>query len=68
MKGGTISGNTGGYYGGAICVHRSRKDGMEPKVHVSGSLISNWGYGIVTLIGPVIGAVAAVLLFGAIPW
>ena len=29
---------------------------------------SNWGYGIVTLIGPVIGAVAAVLLFGAIPW
>ena len=29
---------------------------------------SNWGYGVVTLVGPVIGAVAAVLLYGAIPW
>lgn len=29
---------------------------------------SNWGYGVVTIVGPVIGAVAAVLLYGAIPW
>lgn len=29
---------------------------------------SNWGYGIVPLVGPIIGAVAAVLLYGAIPW
>ena len=29
---------------------------------------SNWGYAIVPLIGPVIGAVAAVLLYGVIPW
>ena len=29
---------------------------------------SNWSYGVVPLVGPVIGAVAAVLLFGAIPW
>ena len=35
---------------------------------IKGKGSSNWGYGIVTLIGPVIGAVAAVLLFGAIPW
>ena len=35
---------------------------------IKGKGSSNWGYGIVTLTGPVIGAVAAVLLFGAIPW
>ncbi|WP_077611822.1 MIP/aquaporin family protein [Clostridium sp. Marseille-P2415] len=29
---------------------------------------SNWGYAIVPLTGPVIGAVAAVLLYGVIPW
>ena len=29
---------------------------------------SNWGYGIVPLVGPIIGAAAAVLLYGAIPW
>lgn len=29
---------------------------------------SNWGYAIVPLAGPVIGAVAAVLLYSAIPW
>ncbi len=29
---------------------------------------SNWGYGIVTLVGPVIGAIIAVLLYKGIPW
>ncbi|HIT73448.1 aquaporin [Tyzzerella sp. An114] len=29
---------------------------------------SNWGYAVVPLIGPIIGAIAAVLLFSAIPW
>lgn len=29
---------------------------------------SNWKYGIVTLVGPIIGAIAAVLLYGVIPW
>ena len=35
---------------------------------IKGKGSSNWGYGIVPLAGPAIGAVAAVLLFGAIPW
>ena len=35
---------------------------------IKGKGSSNWGYGVVTLVGPVIGAVAAVLLYGAIPW
>ncbi|WP_367568315.1 MIP/aquaporin family protein [Lacrimispora sp.] len=29
---------------------------------------SNWGYAPVVIIGPVLGAIAAVLLYGAIPW
>ena len=29
---------------------------------------SNWKYGIVTIVGPILGAVSAVLLYGAIPW
>lgn len=29
---------------------------------------SNWGYAVVPLVGPIIGAVVAVLLYGAIPW
>ena len=39
MEGGTISGNIGGYYGGAICIHTTRKEGMKPKVYISGGLI-----------------------------
>lgn len=35
---------------------------------IKGKGDSNWGYGIVTLVGPIIGAVIAVLLYGAIPW
>lgn len=35
---------------------------------VKGKGGSNWGYAIVPLAGPVIGAVAAVLLYSAIPW
>ena len=35
---------------------------------IKGKGPSNWKYGIVTLVGPVLGAVSAVLLFGAIPW
>lgn len=33
---------------------------------IKGKGDSNWGYGIVTLVGPVIGAIVAVLLYGAI--
>ena len=29
---------------------------------------SNWGYAPVVIIGPLLGAIAAVLLYGAIPW
>ena len=29
---------------------------------------SNWGYAIVPLLGPILGALAAVALYGAIPW
>ena len=35
---------------------------------IKGKGSSNWGYGIVTLVGPVLGAIAAVLLYGVIPW
>ena len=33
---------------------------------IKGKGDSNWGYGIVTIVGPVIGAIVAVLLYGAI--
>lgn len=35
---------------------------------IKGKGESNWGYAPVTLFGPLIGAVAAVLVYGAIPW
>lgn len=35
---------------------------------IKGKGTSNWMYGIVTLVGPIIGAVSAVLLYGAISW
>lgn len=35
---------------------------------IQGKGSSNWGYGIVPLFGPIIGAIVAVLLYGAIPW
>lgn len=35
---------------------------------IKGKGSSNWGYAIVPLVGPVLGAIAAVLLYGAIPW
>ena len=35
-------------------------------IHEKGS--SNWGYAIVPLLGPILGALAAVALYGAIPW
>lgn len=35
---------------------------------IKGKGSSNWGYAIVPLFGPIIGAVAAVLLYGVIPW
>ncbi len=35
---------------------------------IKGKGDSNWGYAPVVLVGPVIGAIAAVLLYGAIPW
>ena len=35
---------------------------------IKGKGTSNWGYAVVPLVGPVIGAIAAVLLYGAIPW
>ena len=35
---------------------------------IKGKGKSNWAYGLVTVVGPIIGGVAAVLLYGAIPW
>ena len=35
---------------------------------IKGKGSSNWGYAIVPLVGPVIGAIVAVLLYGIIPW
>lgn len=35
---------------------------------IKGKGDSNWGYAWIPVVGPVIGAVAAVLLYGAIPW
>lgn len=35
---------------------------------IQGKGSSNWGYAIVPLVGPIIGAVVAVLLYGVIPW
>lgn len=35
---------------------------------IKGKGTSNWGYAVVPLVGPVIGAIVAVLLYGAIPW
>lgn len=35
---------------------------------IQGKGDSNWGYAVVPLAGPVIGAIAAVVLFGALPW
>ena len=35
---------------------------------IKGKGSSNWGYAIVPLAGPVIGAIVAVLLYGIIPW
>ena len=35
---------------------------------IKGKGSSNWGYAIVPLVGPVIGAIVAVLLYGVIPW
>ena len=35
---------------------------------IKGKGSSNWGYAIVPLVGPIIGAIVAVLLYGAIPW
>lgn len=35
---------------------------------IKGKGDSNWGYAVVPLVGPIIGAVVAVLLYGAIPW
>jgi len=35
---------------------------------IKGKGSSNWGYAIVPLVGPIIGAIVAVLLYQAIPW
>lgn len=35
---------------------------------IKGKGSSNWPYAVVTLVGPIIGAIIAVLLYGAIPW
>lgn len=35
---------------------------------IQGKGDSNWGYAPVVIIGPLVGAIAAVLLYGAIPW
>ena len=35
---------------------------------IKGKGSSNWGYAIVPLVGPILGAIVAVLLFSVIPW
>lgn len=35
---------------------------------IKGKGSSNWGYALVPIIGPILGALAAVFLYGAIPW
>ena len=35
---------------------------------IKGKGDSNWSYGVVTLVGPLVGAIVAVLVYGAIPW
>lgn len=35
---------------------------------IKGKGSSKWGYAVVTLVGPVLGAIAAVLLYSVIPW
>ena len=35
---------------------------------IKGNGDSNWSYGVVTLVGPIVGAIVAVLVYGAIPW
>ncbi len=35
---------------------------------IKGKGDSNWGYAPVVIVGPVIGAIVAILLYGAIPW
>ena len=35
---------------------------------IKGKGDSNWSYGVVTLVGPIVGAIVAVLVYGAIPW
>ncbi|MGN1171777.1 MAG: aquaporin, partial [Lachnospiraceae bacterium] len=35
---------------------------------IKGKGDSNWGYAWIPVVGPIIGAVVAVLLYGAIPW
>ncbi len=35
---------------------------------IKGKGSSNWGYAIVPLVGPILGALAAVFLYGIIPW
>ncbi len=35
---------------------------------IKGKGDSNWGYAPVVIVGPLLGAIAAVLLYGAIPW
>lgn len=39
-----------------------------PFFPIKGKGDSNWGYAPVVILGPVMGAVAAVLLYGVIPW
>jgi len=35
---------------------------------IKGKGDSNWSYVVVTLVGPIVGAIVAVLVYGAIPW
>ena len=65
----SIGMSLGGLTGYAINPARDLGPRMAHAVlPIKGKGSSNWGYGVVTLVGPVIGAVAAVLLYGAIPW
>ena len=62
-----------GAFVGACLVYALFKDHLGPRLAhavlpIKGKGDSNWGYAPVVILGPVMGAVAAVLLYGVIPW
>lgn len=65
----SIGMSTGGLTGYAINPARDLGPRLAHAVlPIKGKGDSNWGYAPVVIAGPIIGAVLAVLLYGAIPW